>query len=903
SLNWQNNLIGTQPFSNFTEDNQQFILYGDPELSLINESFDLAHPTSYRPLVHAFYEFTYRKNGETMVGFANIWANITDLDSNIKTGVFAKFSITGTVHGGDPSIQPWQNDVSALLASVPKDDYYNFRGQTKFDDPSLLSREPLGLKTVNWQIYDAENEIELSVPIYLLNNPPIIIIQFLGANLSKMMINDTGVYNYIDHFSHDVLGRVNESLSVSFYVLDSDHNVALQENLEFNVTLALRNINDNSWLNFTMAHQPDADLWDEYSRWNYTYHFNEFDPIGRYIIYCCIVDYDGPAAYPQTSYDSEYQYHQYFNLINWVPEVPGTNYVVTNASGSTHRVFRVNETLEFFGSVFDVDGNQTHVQNVTLCFFKAPNQWINVTLSDTNFDNNWTGMYTFTPYNVSGVWNHYLQAVDKDNATRLFKPNTNITVVDIPPNPPFNLAIKNATQIAVTSVLRNQSVQLFANATDLDIQNRTTDLKLYACLKNPSGVIRYQNVMTYNSSLDEWVCSFTPLPTDAVGNWTYYVSAWDEANVHTNSTQLLTLTVLNNFPIIQSVNILPSGQILNIGETLYISGTVFDVEQLDYIQIFIKDSKGTTINSSHDLTGQSDSYIIAFTEADYGALATTGTWNITMKLVDATGNYTGKFTFNLQEQNTIVIVVRKDSEPNPWDFPFEVLIIVAIVVTVVLATFLVYKTRKKEATVIPAARVKQIIKKISKEKEEDVARTKADIKAKISSIEIKPKAKVETAPAVKAELTEEDKEKLNEKIRELIKEAQEFLEKKQIDEAAANYHEAAKIASKLEKYEIARVYSDKEEEILKNKAEILKKEKAELKQKKKKRKTEEILSQAEIEKIKADIGEIMRSARKAVREEDYISAAKQYREVAALYRKILDEENAVYFEEKADELK
>jgi hypothetical protein len=47
----------------------------------------------------------------------------------------------------------------------------------------------------------------------------------------------------------------------------------------------------------------------------------------------------------------------------------------------------------------------------------------------------------------------------------------------------------------------------------------------------------------------------------------------------------------------------------------------------------------------------------------------------------------------------------------------------------------------------------------------------------------------------------------------------------------------------------------------------------------------------------------MRSARKAIREDDYISAAKQYREVAKLYRKILDEENAIYFEEKADELK
>ena len=233
------------------------------------------------------------------------------------------------------------------------------------------------------------------------------------------------------------------------------------------------------------------------------------------------------------------------------------------------------------------------------------------------------------------------------------------------------------------------------------------------------------------------------------------------------------------------------------------------------------------------------------------------------------------------------------------------LIPIAIIVTTVLATYLVYRTRKKEATVIPAARVKQIIKKISKEKEEKIAKAKEDIKARIKAIEIKPKPPIAILPEKKKELTEEEKEKANKEMRKAVKEAQDLLEENQFEAAAVAYHDAAKLALKLEKHEIARVYTNKGEEILQKKAELKKEAKLKAKaveKKKKRRRPEEILSQVEIENIKTEIGEIMRKARKAIRDKNHPLAAEQYKEVAKLYRKILDEEKAIEFEEKAQNL-
>ena len=178
-----------------------------------------------------------------------------------------------------------------------------------------------------------------------------------------------------------------------------------------------------------------------------------------------------------------------------------------------------------------------------------------------------------------------------------------------------------------------------------------------------------------------------------------------------------------------------------------------------------------------------------------------------------------------------------------------------------------------------------------------------EIKAKIKTIEIKPKKAVTSMPTIKKKLTPDEKEEINRKIQEEIKKAQEYLEKELFDEATLSYHDAAKLASNIEKHEMARVYSDRGEEILQKRAEILKERKKERKvKKKKKRKPDEILSKVEVENIKSEIGEIMRSARKAIRDGDYMSAAKQYQEVAKLYRKIQDEEKALYFEEKAEEL-
>ncbi|NVM52704.1 MAG: hypothetical protein HWN66_03290 [Candidatus Helarchaeota archaeon] len=869
SQNWEGDIVGTDSFSNFTEDLQQFILYGDPELMFINTTYELPLPTSYRPLIHEFSNITVRKYD------APIAVNITDLDSNLMTEVITIFNINGT-----------EVQINNFAAYDPS--YDLFLEQINFYNTSEGDWEPLGVKIVNWRIYDVDNEIQLSVPIHLLTNPPYVV-TFITR------INKSGSYNDITHPDNDTMGRLNESLYVSFRIGDIDQDDTIPENTEFNVTLILKNINDNSTLNFQMENQFDGDPWDIGSNWSYEYQFGVFNTTGQYQILIWINDSNDGILSPSTVYE-------YFHLTNWVPEANGTDFVITNGTGPEHQVYRINETLEVFASIFDVDGNQTHVQNVTSCFYKDPGQWINISMNDPESDNNWTGSYKFTEFNKSGIWNISIKVTDKDNLTVRLYPNFNITVMNHPPDQPFNLTMRDFNLTDITSILRNNTVQFFGNATDFDVFNRTATLSLFSALKDPTGIVRYEEVMTYSNVSKLWGYNFTPQITDPIGNWTFYVSVVDEANTRTNSSEVLTLTILNNIPVIQTVNIEPIGGELYIGEPLSISGTVFDVEKLANISVFIEDENGKSINITEVLQNQSDTFLITFEEANYTSLESTGTWNITIRLYDADGNFTSEFTFGL-ENNSVTIIVRPRQEDGEEPFPYEIIIIIAIVVTTVLATYLVYRTRKKEATVIPAARVKQIIKKISKEKDDKIAETRADIKARIKVTEIKPKPRIEILPSKIEDISEEEKELMNKEMQGLVKKAQVSLKNNLFEAAAIAYHDAAKLASKLKKDEIAKVYLTRGEEILEKKSELKKKAKKVAKeQKEMTRKPKEKLSRAEAENIKAEIGEIMRSARKAIREEDYISASKQYREVSELYRKINDEEKAEYFEEKAEEL-
>ena len=890
--NWQGNVIGTAPFSNFTEENQQFILYGDPELRLINKTFDLPVPTSYRPLIHGFSPTVRRASP------VSIWANITDLDSDLKTEVFGRFNVTNT--DGNPFFTSYQTNVVAAYS----DSTFLFMGTTSFFDLSQYPWETLGNKQVNWKIYDSKNEIQINVTIDLLTALPTIIL-----SSSKTLINDNGTYNAIDHplvlpdpTVHENLGRVNESLYTSFYIQDSDADPTKNDGTEFNVTLILNHVSSGANLSYPMTYRSDSNPTDAYSNWTYQYIFGAFNVTGQYRIYVRIKDGDSAVTYPYTGYDLEYptnQFYQYVNLINWVPQKNGTNFLVTNATGPTHRVFRVNETVQVNASVFDVDGNQTRIKAASLCFKLGISGWVNISMSDPNLDNTWNATYRFTASNSIGVWGLYIKTTDKDNRVFLINGSTYLTVANIPPNIPFNLLIKNTSLLQTSTVFRNETIVFFANATDLDVSDRTTKLTLYACLKNPSGNVRYQYTMSYNTTAALWIYRFTPKINDTIGYWTYYVSVWDETGAYTNSTEKPTFRIKNNIPIIKTVAVFPSGQTLTIGETLSISGTASDVEKLAKIQIFITDSVGKSINSSQTLSGQSSSFNIGFLETQYSGLKQEGTWNITIKLFDADGNITNTFTFGAQH-NIITIVVSPPSHEGENRFPYEIVIIVAIIVTTVLATYLVYRTRSKEATVIPATRVKQIIKKISKEKEEETERAQQEIKIRTKAIEVPQPVKGPIAPVVKPELTEEEKEGINKQLQDQVKTAQTLLDEDQFDKAALAYHDAAKLAIKLDKHEMARIYSDKGEEILKMKAELPRKKKA--KEVEKKKKPEKLLGKAKIESIKAEIGETMRNARKVLREDDFMTAAKYYREVARLYRELFDEENARYFEAKADEL-
>lgn len=875
SENHEGNVIGIYPFSNYTEESQAFILFGDPKLTLIGDAFNLVRPSNYRPLIHELAPYTFRTTS------ALIWANITDLDSIINQDVRVEFNITGT---------DWPEFETYKIANYEINEN-RFKGYTSFFNPAKIPYESLAEKTITWKIFDEVNQIELTLPILLRSNPA-------SVAYKSIKLNDTGSYNDLSQ-SHNTLGRVNESLLVYVQAVDIDHDPNTPDDEEFNVTLVLQNIDDSSMIFYPMDFLVDSTPDDALSEWNCTYHFDAFDSTGRYWIYVRITDGDNETSIIRLNPESE----KILYVKNWAPEPSSPQFVVTNGTGATNQIFRVNETLEVFGAVFDVDGNQTRVEQVELCFYHSVyDQWINISMVDDNWDNNWTVTNRFTEWNTSGTWDILLQVTDKDNYTVLLDPKVNISVANHLPDTPFNVTILDFNATEINSVLRNNTLQFTGNATDFDIANRTADLSLFACLKDPAGHVRYQYLMVYDNNTDLWWYNFTVQSTDPIGNWTYYVSAVDEAGGRTNSSGT-SLMVLNNIPIIRTVAILPADSKLYIGEPLSFSGTVVDIEQLANITVFIQDETGTKINLTTSVTGQEKMFVITFQEADYVALKTSGVWNITMRLVDADGAATTQFNFGVQN-NSIIITVYPRSEDTPTRIPFEIIIAIAIIVTVVMATYLIYRTRKQEATVVPAARVKQIIKKLSKERDEKEETERADLQARIKSIEIKPKTKVEIVPGELKAIAYEEQEKLNKEMRMHVKNAQELLDQTQFEAAAAAYHDASVIASKLGKNEIAKVYSTRSEEILERKAELKKKAKEEAKEEKrqikelKKRK----LGRTEIETIKAEIGEIMRSARKALRNNDTISAAKYYREVAERYRKIGDDERAVDFEEKANEL-
>jgi len=1061
SENWEGSIVGIAPFSNYTEESQAFVLYGDPELSLVNSTYDLVRPTSYRSLIQGFSNIT-RRTGFVEIQYpfyqsfpATFWVNITDIDSYLKTEVFARYNITGTDFGTHESFEPYQTNRVTLY-----DDQNDiFVAFTVFFNTSLILFESLTKKTVEWRILDSSNEIQIAMPIYLRSALPDIV------DASKtIQLNDTGIFNDIDHIGplvfHETIGRVNESIYVEFNVTDVDQVSGNPDSSEFEVNLVLRNVDTNTTgfapMNFVDDNQND----DIVSMWNITYSFNGFNDTGKYDLYAQVTDGEN---------ETKLEYLDYIFLINWAPEAGGANFVITNGTGPENSVFRKNETIEFFASVVDVDGgrirtepcegnatitgtqlsainftgsyaacqlndgvyhsyysntsgqiiwpyyvnlsdygidfnnistidvsidgklgysngsielagwglwnwtsgeyriinssvfnstidnfdevtidssNITDFLNLTqnsrielfvlvntssapvnvsidfiefritykrnlvltrdaiLCLYKEPNQWINISMTDDDLDNNWTTAYSFTPFNESGIWIPFIKVLDKDGPSVLLNSTINITVINHLPDLPTNVSITNFNLTTISSVLRNNTIRFFGNATDFDVAYRTMNLTLYACLNDSLGVVRYQEVMTYNSNISLWTYNFTPQTTDPVGNWTYYVSVVDEAGGRTNSSGL-SLIIINNMPIIQTVEIQPADLNLFIGEDLSINVTVTDIEQLANITIFIEDSKGGKINATAILTNQSDVVVLVFQEVNYTTLDTSGNWNITIRLYDAEGNFTAEFTFGTGNNSiTIIVTPRQGDDGAP--FPYDIFIIIAIVVITVLATYLVYRTRKKEAAVVPAARVKQIIRKISRERDVKVAETQADIQARIKAIDIKPKPKIEILPEEKKELSEEEIENLNKEMRKWVKAAQELLENNQFEAASIAYHDASKLATKLEKNEIAKVYQNRSEEILTRKSELKTKAKIEAKEEKKqlkaKLKMREKLTRADIENIKAEIGDIMRSARRFMNEDDFISAAKQYREVANLYKKIGDEEKAKSFGEKADSL-
>jgi hypothetical protein len=410
--------------------------------------------------------------------------------------------------------------------------------------------------------------------------------------------------------------------------------------------------------------------------------------------------------------------------------------------------------------------------------------------------------------------------------------------------------------------------------------------------------------MLYNKNYSLWVANFTPEIGFQTGNFSYYVGATDEVGEITNSTESINITILNNHPIMNYIQVcvgvdrIPSDQ-LTVGVDLVIKGNASDIEGLKNMTAIISDNFGNSINQTLDLQGKISDVLFIFNQTLYSSLETDeeNDWTISLILYDIDSEKTIDFNTDNQLLNQTEIHIMPYITQEPIDFPFEIIIIIAIIAIIVIGVFIVYKNIRQKEVVVPAKDVKRIIKKISEEEE-----TKVEEEEK----------KFEETPTYKEEvpvkLSQEEIEEIEVNIKDNLKRINTAVDKYQYKRVAELYRYIANLAEKIEKKHVAKTYLDKAKEYdeLYESKPKKKWKKLEKKAEKEEEEPEEAepgeLTQEEYEAINSEIGSATRKAREALRKEEYESAIELYEYAAKLAFKINNRRKASIFTKRANEI-
>ncbi|MBD3228341.1 MAG: hypothetical protein GF329_09150 [Candidatus Lokiarchaeota archaeon] len=923
SLNKKKELNEFSTFPNSTEDSLQYIILGDPELDLITKDTIELKPGSYPPLFHSILNYTYRDRkylrqvkplGDVRDGNGQLWASITDFDSLPLILV----NITNTTLGANPMADFYDEQHNIIAAKQTGNDIltqygysYNYKGVTIFDkpwDPGFV-RELLGWKSCKWSVYDIDANYSIDGSFYLKSNPPFL--YYFGSiiNDTRFLLNTSGssdpyTFENISHQTgtlNEDIWRVNNTFWARLKVYKTDHNETQHINDELNVTflvsknytLPLENWTEISLSNETLttSYNPYT---DSYGLWNTSFNF-EGNETGKYWFGVIVED-----EYGQKSYSKDFD-DWWFNVNNWKPELNNQYGFPTQLN--TTQLYRENQSLLINVSVFDRDGNPG-VKNVSFVLKDDDGGIISHPMINSTSERiNWSTNFTFTKYNKTGIWNLFFKIFDIDNESVIINSTLVLNVTNWFPEHPFDLEILNISSNTSQNFLyRDNTLLLIANATDKDVINRTQDLDLKAFIKAPNNTI-YTFPMVYNRNYSLWIVNFTSGTDFILGNYTYFVGAIDDLGAMTNSTDAINLSINNNLPDIEFIQVCMGvdkipGDEINVGVDLTIKGEVSDVEGLKNFTVFIKDEFDNSINKTVDVTGEISEISVLFNKSDYSTLEIEqeNNWTISCVLYDSDGVKTINFNLNNQTLNETIILVKPITTGPEFEFPFGLIIAISIIIIIVIGTYLVYKNIRKKEIVVPSKDVKRIIKKISeeeeKEKEPEVVEKEEEIPEKIPEEEVPVK------------LSEDEILEIEENIRDNLKTIKKAIDKRQFKRAAELYRYISNLANKINKTHMAEVYLEKAKEY--EQVEIGKMEKKKWKKAKKEEKVEPTepgeLTQEEYEAINIEIGTVTRKAREALRREEYETAIELYQYASGLAFKINNPRKADIYSKRAKEI-
>jgi hypothetical protein len=166
-----------------------------------------------------------------------------------------------------------------------------------------------------------------------------------------------------------------------------------------------------------------------------------------------------------------------------------------------------------------------------------------------------------------------------------FYHNRTITVLN-------NLPIFDDSSVLQPIVKRTQSTLVYANASD--IENDISNLSCYMQYRSPGGQWVNFTDEYYNSTLDQWVGSFSPNISYIPGSYDIRVEFRDLDNDSTGWNQTdSAITVQNNEPEILKINITKTSVLRTGFVHIYIDG--FDVENFENLLIPVLEYHSPTL--------------------------------------------------------------------------------------------------------------------------------------------------------------------------------------------------------------------------------------------------------------------------------------------------------------------